>query len=164
MTTSLFWFIAEAFDLGTDGMFCRDDGSQFPGWCWSFFSLSCLVALGVGWLKYKLFLGLLGEDDIPVEKRQKQLEISVGFSMFLVVFEDIPQIVMALIIVHQKMKEGVEFVDIELTTLLNLAASVLLPMYTVIKYMSLTCDSIGKELEKDEDPDKGKTDTENVKI
>ena len=51
-----------------------------------------------------------------------------------------------------------------MTTLLNLGVSVLLPMYTVMKYMSLTCESIGKELEKDEDPDKGKADTETVKI
>ena len=36
-------------------MFCKEDGAEFKGWCWTFFSLSIILTIAVGLMKLKIF-------------------------------------------------------------------------------------------------------------
>ena len=71
--------------------------------------------------------------------------------MLLVVFEDFPQVVMASLVIYEKMKEGVPYSGIETTTKLTLLVSVIFPLRTLLLYSIGTVISIRKEALRDKE-------------
>ena len=71
--------------------------------------------------------------------------------MLLVVFEDFPQVVMASLVIYEKMKEGVPYSEIETTTKLTLLVSVIFPLRTLLLYSIGTVISIRKEALRDKE-------------
>ena len=91
-------------------MFCQEDGARFKGWCWTFFSISIFLTILVGYTKIQIFLGAknLRGDVRDIERRHDYLIANILSSMTLVVFEDIPQIIMACLVIFKKPDEKEE--------------------------------------------------------
>ena len=60
---------------------------------------------------------------------------------------------MSLIIIHKKTKEGIDFLNISKTTLLNFGTSLIFPLYTLWKYLNYTISNIQREQQEDEKAD-----------